>query len=64
MPTVTITHNGQPVELLDVRRVGLPVTRLIADVKYPGAILPVSVELSELSIEYHDHSVALTEATL
>ncbi len=64
MPTVTITHDGHPVELLDVRRVDLPATRLIADVKYPGAILPVSVELSELSIEYHDHSVALTEAVL
>ena len=63
MPTVTITHDGHPVELLDVRRVGLPATRLMADVKYPGAILPVSVDASEIVIEYHESIVAPLEVT-
>lgn len=56
MPTVTITHNGNSVELLDVRQIGITQRRLVADVKYPGAILPVSVDLSDLEIEYKEDS--------
>ena len=51
MPTITLTHNGRPVELLDVRTVGLPASRIVADIRYIGAILPISVNIGEVMIE-------------
>ena len=52
MPTLTITHEGRPVELLDVRPVGLPASRLVADIRYMDATLPISVDIAEVYVEY------------
>ena len=52
MPTLTITHEGRPVELLDVRPVGLPASRLVADIRYMDATLPISVDIAEVNVEY------------
>ena len=54
MPTLTLTHEGRPVELLDVRPVGLPASRLVADIRYLDATLPVSVDVAEVNIEYRE----------
>ena len=54
MPTLTITHEGRPVELLDVRPVGLPASRLVADIRYMAATLPISVDVAEVNIEYRE----------
>ena len=54
MPTLTLTHEGRPVELLDVRPVGLPASRLVADIRYIDATLPISVDVSEVNIEYRE----------
>ena len=52
MPTLTLTHEGRPVELLDVRPVGLPASRLVADIRYMDATLPISVDIAEVNVEY------------
>ena len=54
MPTLTITHEGRPVELLDVRPVGLPASRIVADIRYIDAVLPISVDVTEVNIEYRE----------
>ena len=54
MPTLTLTHEGRPVELLDVRPVGLPASRLVADIRYMDATLPISVGVEEVNIEYRE----------
>ena len=54
MPTLTLTHEGRPAELLDVRPVGLPASRIVADIRYIGAVLPISVDVVEVSIEYRE----------
>ena len=54
MPTLTLTHNGRPIDLLDVRPVGLPASRIVADIRYIGAVLPISVDVVEVSIEYRE----------
>ena len=54
MPTLTLTHEGRPVELLDVRPVGLPASRIVADIRYIDATLPISVDVSEVNIEYRE----------
>ena len=54
MPTLTLTHEGRPVELLDVRPVGLPASRLVADIRYMDATLPISVDVAEVNIEYRE----------
>ena len=52
MPALTLTHEGRPVELLDVRPVGLPASRLVADIRYMDATLPISVDIAEVNVEY------------
>ena len=52
MPTLTLTHEGRPVELLDVRPVGLPASRLVADIRYMDETLPISVDIAEVNVEY------------
>lgn len=54
MPTLTLTHEGRPVELLDVRPVGLPASRIVADIRYIDAVLPISVDVTEVNIEYRE----------
>lgn len=54
MPTLTLTHEGRPVELLDVRPVGLPASRIVADIRYMDATLPISVDVVEVNIEYRE----------
>ena len=54
MPTLTLAHEGRPVELLDVRPVGLPASRLVADIRYMDATLPISVDVAEVKIEYRE----------
>lgn len=54
MPTLTLTHEGRPVELLDVRPVGLPASHIVADIRYIGAALPISVDVAEVNIEYRE----------
>lgn len=63
MPTLTLTHNGRPIDLIDVRPVGLPASRIVADIRYIGAVLPISVNIEEVMIEYHDSIVAPLEVT-
>lgn len=59
MPTITLTHNGRPVELLDVRTVGLPASRIVADIRYIGATLPISVNIGEVMIEVTDRPLEM-----
>lgn len=59
MPTITLTHNGRPVELLDVRTVGLPASRIVADIRYIGAALPISVNIGEVMIEVTDRPLEM-----
>ena len=59
MPTITLTHNGRPVELLDVRTVGLPASRIVADIRYIGAALPISVNIGEVMIELTDRPLEM-----
>ena len=54
MPTLTLTHKGRPVELLDLRPVGLPASRVVADIRYTDATLPISVDVAEVNIEYRE----------
>ena len=54
MPTLTLTHEGRPVELLDVHPVGLPASHLVADIRYMDATLPISVDVAEVKIEYRE----------
>lgn len=63
MPILTLTHNGRPIDLLDVRIVGLPASRIVADIRYIGAVLPISVDAAEIVIEYHESIVAPLEVT-
>lgn len=59
MPTITLTHKGRPVELLDVRTVGLPASRIVADIRYIGAALPISVNIGEVMIEVTDRPLEM-----